>query len=215
MITEPKSVAIHGIHVLTFISIVFIFILMPLGAGNAIAQQGGPITIWGQVYYSDGSPVGPEHDGAYAAVIIEHAGEKTTHYDDKGGLEDGYYTVTIPEGGWSQGDTYWVVIDGDQWGDLPKHEAEGIKITPEQDVENSGTNHWILSGPSNVRRDVMTLEDEPSKFMNLEPIIAGFCALIIAIIGVVFLIVLDRQKLSVIITMSMSEVCSWFPQESC
>jgi hypothetical protein len=168
---------------------------------NAGAQSttGGPITIWGQVYQSNGTLVGSQYDGTYAAVIIEHDGEKTTHYDDKGGLESGIYTVTIPEGDWSQGDVYWVIIDGTPWDDLEESRAEGIKINSEQDIVHSGTDHWVLSGPSEERRDVITLAKAPDELDNLEPLIAVIFSIIILVLGILFIGPLSNQKVNVVI----------------
>jgi hypothetical protein len=185
--------------VLLILMLTFFTEIIGFETTEAQPGTGGPITIWGQVYTSEGIPVGPEYDGTYAAVIIEHDGERTTHYDDKGGLEYGIYTVTIPEGDWSQGDLYWVIIDGLPWGDLKENEVEGIKITPEQEVIHSGTDNWVLSGPSDERRDVITLAEEPDTLENLEPLIAAVFTIIILLLGILFMVVLPKHKINVVI----------------
>lgn len=196
---EAKSFKLTKISVIIGILVISILLIGSNGIGTAKAQEGGPITIWGQVYKSDGTPVGAEYDGTYVAVVIDHAGERTTHFDDTGGLENGIYTVTIPEGDWSQGDTYWVTIIGEAWGDLSKHNAEGIKVSPEQKISASGTDHWVLSGPGSVRRDIIALSEELSPLPNLEPLLAIVFAIIIAILGTLFLTVLDKQKVNVVV----------------
>ncbi|MCK5560305.1 MAG: hypothetical protein KAJ51_06910, partial [Thermoplasmata archaeon] len=194
-----KSFKLTKISIIIAILVISILLIGSNGIGTAKAQEGGPITIWGQVYKSDGSPVGAEYDGTYVAVVIDHAGERTTHFDDTGGLEDGIYTVTIPEGDWSQGDTYWVSVIGEAWGDLSKHNAEGIRVSPEQEISASGTDHWVLSGPDSICRDIIALSEESSPLPNLEPLLAIVFAIIIAILGTLFLTVLDKQKVNVVV----------------
>lgn len=198
---KKKSSYLLKISIIILIIITLPLFLCIFGVDQVEAQSvtGGPITIWGQVYKSDGTPIGPEYDGTYAAVIIDHANQRTTHYDDTGGLESGIYTVTIPEGDWSQGDVYWVMIDGTPWDDLKEHRTEGIKLTSEQEITQSGTDNWILSGPSEERRDVITLAEEPDEPENYEPLISIIFAIIILITGILFLVVLSRQKVNVVI----------------
>lgn len=168
-------------------------------SSDPASQSTGLLTIWGKVYKSDGTPVGPEYDSTYAAVIIEHEGVTTTHTDDDGGLHDGYYKCTINPGYWSPNDKYSVIIDGSPWGDLSREKADGIKINADQEVVSSGINHWYLSGPGQINRDVITLKEKPDERTNLEPFVAIMCAIVIGLIGTTFVIGLDKQKVNVLI----------------
>jgi hypothetical protein len=90
---------------------------------NTEAQDSkGPYSIAGRVYDSNGNKLPEGIEGTYAAIIIEHEGEKKTFIDysgiDKDNEGDYWYSVTIPDGKWEFGDSYWVRVNGTAWGDL-------------------------------------------------------------------------------------------------
>lgn len=157
------------------IVITVVMVLGILGIGNIAADgPGGPHVIAGIVYDSDGKDPGDGYEGAYAAVIIEHKGAKTT-YADPNGLEqdendDYWYVVTIPEGAWDMDDTYWVWVDGSGWGDT--------NFTCRGDGDPD-VNSWKITSGGSERRDVRTAD------YNFKPLIAWIFAIILAVVGIV------------------------------
>jgi hypothetical protein len=62
------------------IVIIMVMVLGSMAIGNIAADgPGGPHFIGGRVYNADGGDPGPGYEGAYAAVIVEHEGVKTTY----------------------------------------------------------------------------------------------------------------------------------------
>jgi hypothetical protein len=155
------------------IVIIMVMVLGTLVIGNVAADgPGGPHVIAGRVYNSDGKDPGEGYEGAYAAVIVEHEGVKTT-YTDPNGLEranDTYwYVVTIPEGAWDVDDRYWVWIDGTGWGD------ENFTCV---DHDDTNVNSWKMTLESE-EVDVDTAD------YNFKPLIAWIFAIILAVVGIV------------------------------
>lgn len=156
--------------------IIVIIMVMVLGSmviGNIAADgPGGPHVIAGRVYNSDGKYPGDGYDGAYAAVIVEHEGVKTT-YTDPNGIEEVndtyWYVVTIPEGAWDVDDKYWIWIDGSGWGD------ENFTCV---DHDDTNVNSWKMTLESE-QRDVDTGD------YNFKPLIAWIFAIILAVVGIV------------------------------
>lgn len=156
--------------------LISVIVLGNLGIGNIIADDpGGPYVIAGRVYTADGNNPGEGYDGAYAAVIIEHKGVKTTYADPNGIERDEngtyWYVVTIPEGGWDVGDTFWIWVDGTDWGD------ENFTCV---DHDDTGVNQWTIERTESEPLDI-NLGD-----YNFKPIIAWIFALILAIVGIIF-----------------------------
>jgi len=157
------------------IVILLVMVLGVLGIVNVAADEpGGPHVISGIVYTSDGKNLGDGHEGAYAAVIIEHNGAKST-YEDPNGLdrdaEDNYwYVVTIPAGGWDIDDTYWVWVDGTGWGD------ENFTCRGDDDPD---VNSWQIESLESERRDVRTGD------YNFKPLIAIIFAIVLAVVGII------------------------------
>ncbi|UCF08207.1 MAG: hypothetical protein JSW28_00505 [Thermoplasmata archaeon] len=158
--------------------IIVIFLIMVLGIlclGSASAQEAGPHVIAGRVFDSSGDNPGDGYDGAYAAVIIEHKGAKTT-YVDPDGIEqdpqtgDYWYVVTIPQGGWEVGDTYWIWVDGSEWGD------ENFTCVDHDDTTLS---YWNIEDVGAEQPDVHTGGS------NIKPLIAWIFAIILVVVGVV------------------------------
>ena len=152
-----------------------IVVLCILGLSTVVAQDnGGPLTIAGRVYDSDGNNPGDGHEGADAAVIVEHDGVKTT-YEDDDGLEqatDGtyWYDVTIPQGGWEIGDTFWIWVDGSGWDD------EDFTCV---DHEDTSISSWTIENDGSIEQDVDT------NGSNLKPLIAMIFAVILVVVGIV------------------------------
>ena len=152
-----------------------IMMLCILGLSTVVAQdEGGPLTIAGRVYDSDGNNPGDGHEGADAAVIVQHDGVKTT-YEDDDGLEqatDGtyWYDVTIPQGGWENGDTFWIWVDGSGWDD------EDFTCV---DHEDTSISSWTIEDAGSINQDVDT------NGSNLKPLIAMIFAVILVVVGIV------------------------------
>lgn len=168
MITKRNSV--RCIIILTMV-----MVLLSLGIGNIAADEDtmGPHFIGGQVFDVDGKTPTGDHVGAYAAVIVEHNGEKST-YVDPNGLEqaedDSYwFDVTIPAGAWDKGDKYWIWIDGSGWGD------ENFTCV---DHDDTGVNSWEMTRESEWR-NVNTGD------VNMKPLIAIIFAIILAVVGII------------------------------
>jgi hypothetical protein len=157
--------------------IAFMIVLMfgVLIMGNTVADgPGGPLTIYGQVYKSDGKTPGEGNPGAYAAVIIEHNGAQKT-FEDPDGVEEingtYWYAVTIPEGAWKKGDKYWIWIDGSKWGD---------QNYTTRDHGEDGVNRWeIEASGGNEQIDVNTGDS------NFKPMLAIIFAIIIAVVSII------------------------------
>jgi hypothetical protein len=156
------------------IAFMIVFVFGILIIGNTVAEgPGGPLTIYGQVYNSDGK-IPSEGDGAYAAVIIEHNGAKKTFADPDGvELINGsyWYAVTIPEGAWKKGDTYWIWIDGSDWGD---------ENYTTRDHDDTGVNRWTI-GVSGGNEELHVNTGDS----NFKPILAIIFAIIIAVIAII------------------------------
>ncbi len=151
-----------------------VMVLGILGIGNVVAQgPGGPHVIAGRVYKFNGKSPGNDEGGAYAAVIVEHNGQKST-YADHNGIEQNvttglyWYAVTIPEGAWDVGDKYWIWIDGSGWGD------ENFTCI---DHDDEGVNSWEMTLEPELR-DVNTGD------YNFKPLISMIFALILAVMGI-------------------------------
>lgn len=162
------------------IIIIMIMMICFLVTGNVVAEEsGGPKTIAGMVYNSDGkapSPNSPgKYNGTYAAVIVMHNGVKETHKDDDGlqwDYENGtyWYAVTIDDGAWDVGDRYWIWIDGSDWGD------EDFTCTEHGDPDK---NSWKMNDKGSEWLDVDTAD------YNFKPPIAWLFAVILGIIGII------------------------------
>jgi hypothetical protein len=157
------------------IIITLIMMLCLVGVGNVVADgPAGPHTIAGRVYKSDGKTPGEGSEGAYAAVIIEHDGEKST-YVDHDGLQMNettgtyWYAVTIPEGAWDVGDRFWLWIDGSGWGD------ENFTCV---DHDDTGVNSW------EVKLAQMPVDVDTGDY-NFKPLIAFLFAIILAVVGII------------------------------
>jgi hypothetical protein len=157
------------------IAFMIVLVFGSLIVGNTVADgPGGPLTIYGQVYKSNGNEPSEGNDGAYAAVIIEHNGAKKT-FADPDGVEwingSYWYAVTIPEGAWKKGDTYWLWIDGSDWGD---------ENYTTRDHDDEGVNRWnIRASGGNEELNVNTGDS------NFKPILAIIFMIIIAVVGVI------------------------------
>jgi ribosomal protein L37AE/L43A len=166
-----KSGAItRGIVIVLMIMVLCIF-----GLSTAVAQDsGGPLTISGRVYDADGNNPGDGYEGTDAAVIVEHNGVRTKYMDDDG-LEqaiDGtyWYDVTIPQGGWEIGDTFWVWVEGSKWDD------QDFTCVDHDDTSISS---WTIENDGAIEQDVDT------NGSNLKPIIAWIFAIILVVVGIV------------------------------
>jgi hypothetical protein len=162
--------------------IITVFILMSLvitiflTVSAAAQESGGPKTVSGQVYKSNGDPVESKYNGAHVELHIIHDGHESPVLD-LNGLENGWYSVTIETGEWSQGDIYWIVVKGEQWGDR-NGRAEEKNV--------SGVNEWRMVGPGSHQLDIKTVEESveiDSSVINLEPEIAFISGIIILIVG--------------------------------
>lgn len=156
--------------------VLLIMVLSILGSSTVVAQDnGGPLTIAGRVYKSNGNNIGDgDYEGTYAAVIVEHDGVKTT-YEDPNGLEQAtdstwWYDVHIPQGGWEIGDTFWVWVDGSEWGD------EDFTCV---DHEDTSISSWPIENDGSIEQDVDT------NGSNLKPLIAWIFAIILVVVGIV------------------------------
>ncbi len=140
------------------VCIIVIFVISSiLAILNFNAEAGdSPVTIWGEVYDSDGREIPRGFDGEDAQVIVEHDGEKT-RYDDPNGIEFAeyagtcMYSVTIPADGWDEGDEFWVWIDGREWGDLD-HVCKGHDDTDEY--------KWKINGGGSIKQNVNTSDTQ-------------------------------------------------------
>jgi hypothetical protein len=165
----------HDRSIVRCIIIVIIFMVLGnLAIGNIAADgPGGPHSISGIVYNSDGKDPGEGYEGTYVAVIWEHEGVKYTWADPDGLKRDTinntwWYTVTIPTGAWDIGDRYWIWIDGTGWGDY--------NFTCRAHGED--TNSWEMTEESE-QRDVDTGD------YNFKPPIAWIFAIILAVVGII------------------------------
>ena len=136
------------------IILILIVMLCNLGMAAVTADDpGGPKTITGIVYKSDGKDLGGYgvFDGKYAAVIVEHNGVKEEYADPDGisyNFDDDHYwyDVHIPPGAWSPDDTYWIKVDGTGWGDM-NFTCSG---------HDSDVNSWKLNAAGAELRHVKT-----------------------------------------------------------
>ncbi|MEE9152072.1 MAG: hypothetical protein V3U20_09610 [Thermoplasmata archaeon] len=155
------------------IIIIMVMVLGNLAIGNIAADgPGGPHVIAGRVYNSDGTYPGDGYEGAYAAVIIEHEGVKSTYADPDGLQQDNdtyWYVVTIPEGAWDVGDKFWIWIDGSGWGD------ENFTSV---DHNDTGVNSWEV-------KLAQLPVDVNSGDYNFKPMIAFLFAIILAVVGII------------------------------
>jgi len=155
--------------------VLLIMMLAVLGLNTVVAQDtGGDLTIAGRVYNSSGDNPGDGYIGAKASVIVEHNGVRT-EYEDDDGLEqdiDGtyWYDVTIPQGGWKNGDTFWVWVEGSKWGD------EDFTCT---DHEDNSVTSWTIENAGSIEQDVDT------NGSNIKPWIALIFAIILVVVGIV------------------------------
>jgi hypothetical protein len=157
-----------------FIAFIMVFVLVFLIAQTVVADgPGGPLTIYGEVYKSNGKFPGEDNERAYAAVIIEHNGAKKT-FEDPDGIElvNGtyWYAVTIPEGAWKKGDRFWIWIDGSDWGD----ENYTCRGHDETDV-----NSWNIEASGGSLELHVNTGDS-----NFKPILSIIFAIILAIVGI-------------------------------
>lgn len=159
-------------YVIAFMIVLMFGILI---MGNTVADgPGGPLTIYGQVYNSDGKTPGEGSLRPYAAVIIEHNGAQKTFVDPDGveWINGSYwYAVTIPEGAWKKGDTYWIWIDGSEWGD---------ENYTTRDHDEDGVNRWNIEASGGNEEIHVNTGDS-----NFKPILAIIFAIIIAVVSII------------------------------
>jgi hypothetical protein len=149
-----KNAAISRIFIFIIVILLTSIILSTLNfnveAGDSM------ITIWGEVYDSDGNGIPRGFEGEDVEVIVKHDGKKTS-YDDPDGIQYAdhagtyVYAVTIPANAWDEGDEFWVRVDGREWGDLD-HVCRGHDDTSEY--------KWDISNPANIRKDVNTSDTQ-------------------------------------------------------
>jgi hypothetical protein len=158
------------------ISTTFLFSISSI---NVTAQISGLHTVGGYVYDSDNQVINSTYNGAYAAIIVEHGNTNYT-YIDHDGVTNGWYVITIPDGGWEDGDRYWVVVDGTPWGDV-NYTSHG---QGQPDVF-----WWRLADGGAEHRNVVTLNEIPDmkkeedKEDNLKPLLALIIIIILCIYG--------------------------------
>lgn len=156
------------------IAFMIVLVFGVLIMGNTVADgPGGPLTIYGQVYTSDGKTPSEGNPGAYAAVIIEHNGAQKTFVDPDGVEEINgtyWFAVTIPEGAWEKDDVYWIWIDGGKWGD---------ENYTTRDHDDTGVNRWNIEASGGNEEIHVDTGDS-----NFKPILAIIFAIIIAVVSV-------------------------------
>jgi predicted RNA-binding Zn-ribbon protein involved in translation (DUF1610 family) len=159
---------------------ILIVMLCFLSISSVTAEEsGGPKVISGQVYKSNGKAPRMTNDedytGTEAKVIVLHNGVKST-YKDHNGLEFDsenltyWYAVTIPQGAWEEGDTYWIWVEGSAWGDMD------FTCTAHND---QSVNSWSMDASGAEWRNVDTAD------YNFKPMIAWIFALILGIMGII------------------------------
>lgn len=164
-----------AIILITLILSLIIILIIP---GNSSAQDsGGPKTISGQVYKSNGQLVDDKYDGTHVELHIVHGGEEAI-YLDYNGIERSWYSITIDIGEWSQGDLYWLIVDGTPWGDINGRT---------EDKNEPGIDEWRMVGPGSHQLDIKSVAPETvvdKEVVNIEPEIAILCGVIILVFGI-------------------------------
>jgi hypothetical protein len=180
----------------------FIFLLILISISTPVpAQDNNEVelqkTIGGLVHKSNGEPVENEYDGTHVELHIINGGKEYVHLD-LNGLQDGWYGITIPENEWNYGDTFWIEVDGTEWGDQ-KDRVEDNNV--------KGTDEWVIYGTGAIWQDIRTTraqKESASVTTNLTPGIALISG--IAILGLGFYFTGPSRKLNVDVIVISSKV---------
>lgn len=167
-------------------------------SGSAFGQnEGGPKTVSGRVYKSNGEPVDSAYNGAHVELHIIHNGIEIVRRDHNGiesdGVEAGWYSITLQAGEWSQGDIYWIIVNGESWGDI-NGRAEERNYT--------GVNEWRMVGGGSHQLDIKTAApsvEAQTDIANIEPEIAVISGIVILLIGLYLMGPNKKVRIDVIV----------------
>jgi hypothetical protein len=163
--------------------------------GFAMADEvpGGPATVIGSVFKSNGNPAttadaDPATIGITLVILDQHGLEQGKYTDKLAADAEGnlIYSITIQQADYRSGWTYYLEVDGTEWGDVD-YKAE--------DNQASGVFEWSLS-EGTIPHDIRTLSEIPQ---NFKPIIAIVFIIILFLLGILFIGILNRQKTDVMI----------------
>jgi hypothetical protein len=190
--------------------IIIIILLLTIGNLNLgdifVHGPEGPHYIGGRVYTSEGVNPNGDFEGAYAAVIINHEGENRTYLDYEGLEMDDYddsywYAVTIPDGLWDVGDTYWIVVDGRGWGELnhtcvdhdnPEVNSWEVSLNSEHHDVNIVNSTFDPDGDNGGNGGITTTDDYDSIQQYL--LIGVIILIIVFVIVTVILVIRPKRK---------------------